>query len=635
LIHFYKSVCILADRNQRMDDQESDQRKADLDSEDDHICADFASEVNRKLIEYSVDKLSRRSREFKTATENGSKDRLYIGTTENRSKDMSQEFKTSMETRNRKNRSSNEGTHEQQFSNKEMRRNDSAGELQEGEGESGVVSEECADQTTGSRRISRVNSKADLAREERRQRRRSGKQNVKQEEEGKNMVQKLTQTIISRVSSFFPIIGSFSRHSSDSGIQSLPPSRSLSRRSSIFSLGSYMSEASDSEDEFLSHVKVVPGGNIKDDYKLLELLGEGAFSKVYLAESIQDKGGLAAVKVINKAELCRDEDKMFLVEKEIEIMSQLDHPNIVKLYEVYVNSEEVCLVMELAKGGEVFDKLIEFGSLSEPVSAKLVLQVLEAVSYLHSLGIVHRDLKPENLLFYDNKTGSKVMVSDFGLSDYDEELSSESPVCGTATYLAPEVVKRTCSTQAQDMWSLGVISYIILCGYPPFFRDNKKEGDEAELLRQIARGKYKFHPNFWDDISLEAKDFVRGLMNTDPDARLTAEEAIHHPWIQNSTKNFFTETLWQSVMSGFLILSTLLVCFYMYFYVLSQYFNLQYSLVTKVASSSLDWIQSIGEGFELMASGYRSVSTLLADTLTFSSSYLPKLRLRLLNILSD
>jgi len=427
---------------------------------------------------------------------------------------------------------------------------------------------------------------------------------------GSNMVNKLmynTQSFISRVSSFFPLLRSYSRHSSDSGFISAPPSRPLSRKSSfasLFSLGSSapITDVEDSDEEFMSHVKVVPGGNITDDYILTELLGEGAFSKVYLAESKVDKGGFAAVKVINKEELCADEDKMFLVEKEIEIMSQLDHPNIVKLYEVYVNPEEVCLVMELAKGGEVFDKLLEYGSLGEHESAKLVAEVLEAVKYLHSMGIVHRDLKPENILFYDNKAGSKVMVTDFGLSDYEEELSIDSAVCGTATYLSPEVIRRTCSTRAQDMWSLGVICYIMLCGYPPFFRDTKEGADDTVLLKHIARGKYKFHNNFWDDISLDAKEFVRGLMNVDPETRLTSEEALEHPWILKHTRNFFRENVLHSVLQGFLIFTITLAFFYLYFYILSQYFSIEYFFVARMTALGRQCVDSLFLTFRAISS---------------------------------
>ena len=154
-----------------------------------------------------------------------------------------------------------------------------------------------------------------------------------------------TSSLASKLSSYLPSLHSFSRNSSDSGIYSLKssisPSRSASRRSSIFSFTSDVGTEDESEDELLSHVNVVPGGDVNDNYDLKQLLGEGAFSKVYLAESKKESGGLAAVKVIDKEELCKDEDKMFLIDKEIEIMSQLDHSNIVKLFEVYENKNEV------------------------------------------------------------------------------------------------------------------------------------------------------------------------------------------------------------------------------------------------------------------------------------------------------
>lgn len=154
-----------------------------------------------------------------------------------------------------------------------------------------------------------------------------------------------TSSFAGKISSYLPSLHSFSRNSSDSGVYSTitsrPPSTPVSRRSSIFSFGSEIGADTDSEDELLSHVNVVPGGDVNDAYDLKQLLGEGAFSKVYLAESKSQSGGLAAVKIIDKEELCKDEDKMFLVDKEIEIMSQLDHPNIVRLFEVYENKKEV------------------------------------------------------------------------------------------------------------------------------------------------------------------------------------------------------------------------------------------------------------------------------------------------------
>jgi calcium/calmodulin-dependent protein kinase I len=387
-----------------------------------------------------------------------------------------------------------------------------------------------------------------------------------------------TSSLAGKISSFLPSLHSFSRNSSDSGVFSIktsrPPSTPVSRRSSIFSFSSQTSAETESDDELLSHVNVVPGGDVTDTYDLKQLLGEGAFSKVYLAESKSDAGGLAAVKIIDKEELCKEEDKMFLVDKEIEIMSQLDHPNIVRLFEVYENRKEVCLVMELAKGGELFDKLLEQGCLPEVEAGRLMTQVLEAVYDLHSRGIVHRDLKPENLLFYDNQASSKLLVVDFGLSEYEEELNKDSPVCGTATYLAPEVIAQEESNRGQDMWSCGVITYILLCGYPPFFKDSEEKSETA-LLRQIVRGKYKFHANFWDHISEEGRNFVSRLMCPDPRLRITVEEALNHPWIVKCNKQNYKESAAFIFLQSFLIFVTICAIFSLYFFILSGYFDIE------------------------------------------------------------
>jgi calcium/calmodulin-dependent protein kinase I len=304
---------------------------------------------------------------------------------------------------------------------------------------------------------------------------------------------------------------------------------------------------------------------------------------VYLAESLLEPGGLAAVKVIDKAELCRDGDKMFLVDREIEIMSQLDHPNIVRLYEVYENEAEVCLVMELAKGGELFDRLVEVGSLEEREAGRVMAQVLEAVSDLHSRGIVHRDLKPENLLFYDNRAGSPLLMADFGLSEYEDCLSAKSPVCGTATYLAPEVIAQICSSRAQDLWSCGVICYILLCGYPPFCRE-PDDDEEDSLLRQIVIGRYEFHPQFWDSVSEEAQDFVRRLLVTEPGLRMSVDEALLHPWIRAMAGQEAGLRLGRVLLHTFLAILLLLAIIFLHMVLLTDYFDLdQHVLSDRVA----------------------------------------------------
>jgi len=391
-------------------------------------------------------------------------------------------------------------------------------------------------------------------------------------------------SITGKLASLLPSL--YSRHSSDSGFHSRrdsrPPSLQVSRSASrAESVGSSIFSSDCLEDEPEPSVRVVPGGDVTESYRLGTLLGEGAFSKVFLAESLVEPGGLAAVKVIDKAELCKEEDKMFLVDKEIEIMSQLDHPHIVRLYEVYENEAEVCLVMELAKGGELFDRLLEAGSLGEREAGRVMGQVLSAVADLHSRGIVHRDLKPENLLYYDNRSGSPLLVADFGLSEYEDQLSARSAVCGTATYLAPEVISQTLSSRAQDLWSCGVIAYILLCGYPPFCK-SEDEGEES-LLRQIVQGRLHFHPQFWDSVSDEAEDFVRRLLVADPGLRMTVEEAQLHPWIRKMNTREPTLGCASLCTSAFLVIFLLTATVFLHLFLLTDYFDLETELLERTA----------------------------------------------------
>ncbi|XP_039722858.1 calcium/calmodulin-dependent protein kinase type 1B [Pteropus medius] len=181
--------------------------------------------------------------------------------------------------------------------------------------------------------------------------------------------------------------------------------------------------------------------------------------------------------------------------------------------------------MELVTGGELFDRIMERGSYTEKDASHLVGQVLGAVSYLHSLGIVHRDLKPENLLYATPFEDSKIMVSDFGLSKIQAG-NMLGTACGTPGYVAPELLEQKPYGKAVDVWALGVISYILLCGYPPFYDESA-----PELFSQILRASYEFDSPFWDDISESAKDFIRHLLERDPQKRFTCQQALQHLWI--------------------------------------------------------------------------------------------------------
>ncbi|XP_045482727.1 calcium/calmodulin-dependent protein kinase type 1-like [Harmonia axyridis] len=265
--------------------------------------------------------------------------------------------------------------------------------------------------------------------------------------------------------------------------------------------------------------------SIEDKYYMKELLGTGAFSVVRLAESKERPGQMYAVKIIDKKALKGKEDSL---ENEIKVLRRLTHTNIVQLLETFEDKSKVYLIMELVTGGELFDRIVEKGSYTEKDAADLIRQVLEAVDYMHEQGVVHRDLKPENLLYYNSDENSKIMISDFGLSKM-EDSGIMATACGTPGYVAPEVLAQKPYGKAVDVWSIGVISYILLCGYPPFYDES-----DANLFAQILKGEFEFDPPYWDEISDSAKDFIRKLMCVNVERRFTCKEALAHPWISGN-----------------------------------------------------------------------------------------------------
>lgn len=265
--------------------------------------------------------------------------------------------------------------------------------------------------------------------------------------------------------------------------------------------------------------------SLEDKYYLKELLGTGAFSVVRVAESKERPGMMYAVKIIDKKALKGKEDSL---ENEIKVLRRLKHPNIVQLLETFEDKSKVYLIMELVTGGELFDRIVEKGSYTEKDAADLIRQVLEAVDYMHEQGVVHRDLKPENLLYYSHDEESKIMISDFGLSKM-EDSGIMATACGTPGYVAPEVLAQKPYGKAVDVWSIGVISYILLCGYPPFYDEN-----DANLFAQILKGEFEFDSPYWDEISDSAKDFIRNLMCVNVEKRYTCRQALGHPWISGN-----------------------------------------------------------------------------------------------------
>lgn len=266
--------------------------------------------------------------------------------------------------------------------------------------------------------------------------------------------------------------------------------------------------------------------DVRTKYRLKEVLGTGAFSEVVLAEEASNPGNFVAIKCINKRGIKGKEDSL---ENEINVLRRLKHPNIVELLDVFEDRSHVYLVMELVTGGELFDRIVEKGSYTEMDASFLIKQILEAVNFMHSKGVVHRDLKPENLLYYSADEDSKIMISDFGLSKREED-GVMATACGTPGYVAPEVLAQKPYGKEVDIWSIGVIAYILLCGYPPFYDEN-----DTELFRQILKAEYEFDSPYWDEISDSAKDFIRHLMCKEPSSRLDVNGALQHPWICGNT----------------------------------------------------------------------------------------------------
>ncbi|CAG8487736.1 2777_t:CDS:2 [Acaulospora morrowiae] len=239
-------------------------------------------------------------------------------------------------------------------------------------------------------------------------------------------------------------------------------------------------------------------------------------------------GQYYAVKVINKKLM---EGREHMVRNEITILKRISqgHKNILTLHDYFETLNNLYLVTELAHGGELFDRICAKGSYNERDAANLVKSITDAVAYLHDNGIVHRDLKPENLLFKTTDQSSDLLIADFGLSRIidSETFHILTTTCGTPGYMAPEILKKLGHGKPVDMWAIGVITYFLLCGYPPF----DQEGP-LEEMNAVLRAEYKFEPpEYWEGITQTAKDFIHKLLIIDPNHRMTARQALDHPWL--------------------------------------------------------------------------------------------------------
>ncbi|PRP84350.1 hypothetical protein PROFUN_07651 [Planoprotostelium fungivorum] len=270
--------------------------------------------------------------------------------------------------------------------------------------------------------------------------------------------------------------------------------------------------------------------SVEDKYEIDNEIGRGAFSVVKKAKD-KTTGKEYAVKFIEKKFV--DQQDLVLLGREIEIMKRVMHKNVLRLEEVYEVEDTIALVMELVTGGELFYKIVERGNYSEQDAANIVRQIVQGVAYLHSNGICHRDLKPENLLcsgLEDKEEGFKpfrVIIADFGLSKEFDGGEALETSCGTPDYVAPEVITAEGTyNQSVDMWSIGVITYVLLCGFSPFLSST-----QTGLFEKIIKVEYDFPEPEWSNISPEAKDFIRHLLLRDPNSRYTAEQCLGHRWL--------------------------------------------------------------------------------------------------------
>ncbi|KAL0374760.1 UNVERIFIED_CONTAM: Calcium-dependent protein kinase [Sesamum radiatum] len=265
--------------------------------------------------------------------------------------------------------------------------------------------------------------------------------------------------------------------------------------------------------------------NLKDKYTLGKKLGQGQFGTTFLCLEKETNKEFAC-KTIAKRKLITEED-VEDVRREIRIMHHLaGHPNVISIVGAYEDAVAVQLVMELCAGGELFDRIIQRGHYTEKKAAELARTIVSVVEACHSLGVMHRDLKPENFLFVDDEEESLLKTIDFGLSIFFRPGETFTDVVGSPYYVAPEVLKKHYGPEC-DIWSAGVIIYILLSGVPPFW-DETEQG----IFEQVLRGELDFVSEPWPSISDSAKDLVRRMLVRDPKKRPTAHQVLCHPWVQ-------------------------------------------------------------------------------------------------------
>ena len=275
------------------------------------------------------------------------------------------------------------------------------------------------------------------------------------------------------------------------------------------------------------------------DYKKLKLIGEGSFSSVYEVQNrITDI--MRAMKIIKKNPKNSEQDEKDII-NEINILKKMDHPNIVKIFEFYTNKESYSLITEFCRGGKFYEEIRTKAPFDEKYTAYVMYQIFSAIYYCHSMNIIHRDLKPENILIvnrYKNNYYPNIKICDFGMATMAEKNKFQNQLVGSIHYMAPEVIQKKYNEKC-DLWSCGVIMYALLSRRAPFGGEYNEE-----IMKKIEEGKYslEFYP--FNKISENAKDLIRKLLTKDVDQRISAQDALKHPWFkEQNSKELYNEIL--------------------------------------------------------------------------------------------
>jgi calcium/calmodulin-dependent protein kinase I len=269
-----------------------------------------------------------------------------------------------------------------------------------------------------------------------------------------------------------------------------------------------------------------PSYEKKAQYKFGKTLGAGTYGIVREAEHPTE--GKVAIKIILKKNVKGNEQ---MVWDELDMLRNMHHKHIVKFVDGFESRDKYYIVTELATGGELFDRICEQGKFTEKDAAETIRQVLSAVDYLHHNKVVHRDLKPENLLYLSREAHSDLVLADFGIAKMmDRGEEALKTMAGSFGYAAPEVMLKQGHSYPVDMWSLGVITYTLLCGYSPFRSESM-----ADLIEECQSGQVVFHDRYWKDVSSDAKEFIMHLLQPNPAKRWTSQQALKHVWLTGKT----------------------------------------------------------------------------------------------------